>query len=195
MAADLAARRFEALRADLPATSPRAWRFAALAAGSRASALLSEGERIGHRHGFDSGPFMAHVYADEAKGRTALGRRLDRRLLDRPTCQAFREIRSLAETAVLEAIDAAATRGAAPVVADLASGPAPYLLRALQARPVARAVLCDTDERALEQAAAIARELGVADRVTTRRQSAFETDALAALDPRPDVVCELGLYG
>ena len=30
MQADAAARRFEALRADLPATSPRAWRYAAL---------------------------------------------------------------------------------------------------------------------------------------------------------------------
>jgi hypothetical protein len=197
MAAELAAHRFEALRADLPPTSPRAWRFAAMAAASRASALLSEGERVGHRHGFDSGPFMAHVYADRAEGRTALGRLLDRRLLDRPTCQAFRDIRILAEAAVLEAIDAAAEAGdgAPAVVADLAAGPSPYLLRALQARPDARAVLCDTDAAALAQAASMARDLGVAERVTTRRQSAFDAGALASLDPRPDVVCELGLYG
>src|SRR3954469_20165215 len=62
----LAARRFEALHAELPARSPRAWRFTALRAASRAGALMSEGLRIGHRDGFDSGPFMAHVYANEA---------------------------------------------------------------------------------------------------------------------------------
>jgi putative methyltransferase len=193
MTADLAARRFEALRAELPRSSPRAWRFAALSLASRAGAGLSEGTRIGHRHGFDSGPFMAHVYADRAIGRTALGRRLDRRLLDRATCQAFRDIGELAEGAVLEAIDAAGDGHL--LVADLAAGPGPYLLRALTQRPRAGAILCDVDAAALEQASAAARELGVEDRVTTRQASAFDPDALAALRPRPDVVCELGLYG
>ena len=190
--AGLAARRFEALRAELPRSSPRAWRFAALKLASRAGACVSEGARIGHRHGFDSGPFMAHVYANRAAGRTPLGRRLDRRLLNRATCQAFRDIRGLAETAVLEAIDAA---GPDAVVADLAAGPSPYLLRALRQRPGATAVLWDIDADALEQASADARALGVSERVTTRRASAFDRAALAELRPRPDVVCELGLYG
>ncbi len=194
MSAESAARRrFEALRTELPRSSPRAWRFAALSLASRAGACVSEGTRIGHRDGFDSGPFMAHVYGDRAVGRTPLGRRLDRRLLDRATCQAFRDIRDLAEAAVLEAIDAAAT--ANPVVADLAAGPSPYLLQALQQHPDARAILCDVDVAALEQAAAAARELGVADRVSTRQASAFDRADLATLAPRPDVVCELGLYG
>jgi len=189
----LAGRRFESLQTELPRTSPRAWRFAALSLASRAEACVSEGTRIGHRHGFDSGPFMAHVYADRAIGRTPLGRRLDRRLLDRATCQAFRDIRGLAEAAVLEAIDAAAT--ASPRVADLAAGPSPYLLHAVARRPGASAVLCDIDAAALEQAAAAARELGVQERVSTHQASAFDRAALAALRPRPDVVCELGLYG
>jgi hypothetical protein len=192
MSAELAARRFEALRAELPRSSPRAWRFAALSLASRAGACVSEGTRIGHRHGFDSGPFMAHVYADRAVGRTTIGRRLDRRLLDRATCQAFRDIRGLAEAAVAEAIDVA---GGNAAVADLAAGPSPYLLHALQRFPDATAVLCDVDAAALQQASAAARELGVQDRVTTRRASAFDPVALASLRPRPDVVCELGLYG
>jgi hypothetical protein len=192
MSAELAARRFEALRAELPRSSPRAWRFAALSLASRAGACMSEGTRIGHRHGFDSGPFMAHVYADHAVGRTTIGRRLDRRLLDRATCQAFRDIRGLAEAAVAEAIDVA---GGHAAVADLAAGPSPYLLHALKRFPDATAVLCDIDAAALQQASAAARELGVQDRVTTRRASAFDPVALASLRPRPDVVCELGLYG
>ncbi|MEA2299041.1 MAG: hypothetical protein QOF77_1977 [Solirubrobacteraceae bacterium] len=192
MSAELAARRFEALCAELPRTSPRAWRFAALSLASRAGAPMSKGTGIGHRHGFDSGPFMAHVYADRAEGRTTIGRRLDRRLLDRATCQAFRDIRGLAESAVAEAINLAGGRA---VVADLAAGPSPYLLHALKRFPDATAVLCDIDAAALEQASATALELGVQDRVTTRPASAFDRAALASLRPRPDVVCELGLYG
>ena len=193
MQADAAARRFEALRADLPAGSPRAWRFAALRGLSRAGSLVSEGLRIGYRHGFDSGPFMAHVYADRPRGRTALGRRVDRGLLRRPTAQAFRDIRRLAEEAVLEAIDAHPTPD--PVVADMAAGPSPYLVTALAKRPQATAVLCDIDPVALEQARAAARAAGVAGRVLTRQASAFDRAALEAFTPRPDIVCELGLYG
>ena len=184
---------FAELQRDLPLKSPRAWRYGALGLGSRAGALVSEGLRVGYAHGFDSGPFMAHVYANRPAGRTALGRRIDGRLLSRRTCVAFREIRELARQAVLDAIDAQG--GEAPVIADLAAGPAPYLLEAIATRPEATAVVCDIDPVALAQAEAAARRLGVADRVRTLRADTFDRDALRALEPRPDVVIELGLYG
>lgn len=190
---DAAALTFVHLQRELPRRSPRAWRFATLAALSRGAASLSRGLRIGYRDGFDSGPFMAHVYADRAEGHTPLGRWIDRRLLDRSTCRAFREIRALAEAAVLDAIDAHPAPD--PLVADLAAGPSPYLLEALRRRPRARALLCDLDPDALAQAVAGARTLGLGERVATRRLDAFDDAALAALDPRPDVVLELGLYG
>jgi predicted RNA methylase len=184
---------FAELQRDLPATSPRAWRFGALAAASRAGALVSEGLRIGHEHGFDSGPFMDHVYANEPRGRTALGRDIDRRLLSRRTCQAFREIRVLAREALDEAVDASAS--SAPVLADLAAGPAPYVFEVLAAHPGARALLADIDPDALAQARDHAARLGLTDRVTFTRASAFDRDALERIDPAPDVVAELGLYG
>jgi 16S rRNA G966 N2-methylase RsmD len=184
---------FAELQRDLPALSPRAWRFRALAAASRGGALLSEGLRIGHAHGFDSGPFMAHVYANHPRGRTALGRLIDRRLLSRGTCQAFREIRALARDALAEAL-VACPRGD-PVVADLAAGPAPYLFEVLTSQPRARAIVGDIDAAALAQARAHAETLGVADRVKFVRASAFDRQALQRLDPAPDVVVELGLYG
>ncbi|HUA72839.1 MAG TPA: class I SAM-dependent methyltransferase family protein [Solirubrobacteraceae bacterium] len=184
---------FAELQRDLPATSPRAWRFGALAAASRAGALVSEGLRIGHEHGFDSGPFMDHVYANEARGRTALGRDIDRRLLSRRTCQAFREIRVLAREALDEAVDACAS--SEPVLADLAAGPAPYVFEILAAHPDARALLADIDPAALAQARDHAARAGVTDRVTFTQASAFDRDALERIDPAPDVVAELGLYG
>jgi Putative methyltransferase len=184
---------FAELQSDLPLTSLRGWRFRALAAASRAAGTLSEGLRIGYERGFDSGPFMAHVYANEPRGRTSLGRILDRRLLDRGTCRAFRQMRELAQETVLEAVDAEPSRR--PLVADLAAGPAPYLLEALSLRPGASAVLWDIAPEALEQARAEASRVGVSDRIATRVANAFDRDALAALRPPPDVVIELGLYG
>ncbi len=184
---------FLELHRELPASSPRAWRFLALAAASRAGALFSEGLRIGHKHGFDSGPFMAHVYTNVPRGRTPIGRMLDRRLLARRTCQAFREIRELARQELEEAILCYPDHG--PVIADLAAGPAPYLFAALAAHPRARAIVCDVDSAALAQARAEASRLGIADRVNFAQASAFDREALAQRSPPPAVVLELGLYG
>jgi hypothetical protein len=162
-------------------------------AASRSGALLSDGLRIGWSRGFDSGPFMAHVYANRPRGRTPLGRAIDRRLLERRTCVAFRDIRGLAQQAVLDAIDA--VDSPQPLVADLAAGPASYLVRALAERPHAIAVAADIDDVARAAARRAAAEAGVADRVTTVRADAFDRGALGELRPRPDVVLELGLYG
>jgi hypothetical protein len=193
MPAEAALPTFADLQRELSPISPRAWRFAALRAGSRAGALLSDGLRIGYRHGFDSGQFMAHVYANRPSGRTPLGRAIDRRLLRRRTCVAFRDIRALAEHAIFEALRE--ERGPTPVVADLAAGPAPYLLTALTRQPHARAIVADADPDALDQARHAAEALGLGERVSFVRADAFDRDALEALRPSPDVVVELGLYG
>jgi predicted RNA methylase len=184
---------FAELERELPSLSARAWRFRALSAASRAGSLVSEGLRVGYTHGFDSGPFMAHVYANQAQGHTRLGRTIDRRLLDRRTCQAFREIRGLAREAIAEAVTTSTV--AAPVIADLAAGPAPYLFEVLAAEGRVRAIVADIDPAALDQARSSAERLGVADRVAFVQASAFDRRSLMTLDPRPDVVVELGLYG
>jgi predicted RNA methylase len=196
MAAESASPSFAELSRPLPAASPRAWRFAAARLGSRAGAHLSDGLRAGWRHGFDSGPFMAHVYANRPAGRTPLGRAIDRRLLARRTCVAFREIRALAEAAVLDAIDAVeGSRGQGAVVADLAAGPAPYLLHALAERPGAQAIAGDIDATALGAARRAAGDLGLDGRIGFVQADAFDRATLAGLSPAPDVVLELGLYG
>ena len=184
---------FAELQRELSPLDPRAWRFGALSTASRAGALVSDGLRIGYQHGFDSGPFMAHVYANQPSGHTALGLAIDRRLLARRTCQAFREIRELAADAVREAIES--DPSPAPVVVDLAAGPAPYVFEALAASPAAQAILCDIDPAALDQARAAAAAMQLADRVQFVQGSAFNRGGLAGLDPRPSTVIELGLYG
>jgi hypothetical protein len=136
---------------------------------------------------------MAHVYDNQPRGRTALGRLIDRRLLARQTCQAFREIRVLARDALGGAVAASDTHS--PVIADLAAGPAPYLFEVLAQHPDATAVVGDIDPAALAQARRSAERLGVGDRVSFVAASAFDRAALAAFERSPDVVVELGLYG
>ena len=185
---------FAALQRELPRSSPRAWRFATARAAARTGALVSHGLRVGYRHGFDSGAFMDHVYANRARGRTrprARGRPAPARAAD--LRRLSRHPRAGASGPCWTAIDA--HPGGAPLVADLAAGPAPYLLEAIAQRPGARALVCDVDPDALARAQTAAGELGVADRVRCATADAFSRAALAALHPRPDVVLELGLYG
>ena len=182
MPAEAALPSFADLQRELSPISPRAWRFAALRACSRAGALLSDGLRIGYRHGFDSGPFMAHVYADRPSGRTAVGRAIDRRLLRRRTCVAFRDIRMLAEQ---RGVRRAARR--APARArrrrPRRRARARTCSRALTRQPRARAILGDTDPEALDAARRDAEALGVADRVQFLQADAFDRDALARAAP------------
>jgi SAM-dependent methyltransferase len=136
---------------------------------------------------------MSHVYANVPRGRTAAGRAIDRRLLARRTCVAFREIRQLARLAIEAAI--VADRSRVPVIADLASGPAPYLFEALVAHPQAIAIACDIDPAALAQARAAAVRSGVVERSRFAQADAFDRGSLGRLDPTPTIVVELGLYG
>ena len=109
----------------------------------------------------------------------ALGRDIDRRLLRRRTCVAFRDIRALAEQAVRDAM--AAADEPEPVVADLAAGPAPYLLQRC-ARGTERA------GRARRHRAGRARRRarggGAARRRRPRRRSSAPTRSTAPRSPR-----------
>jgi hypothetical protein len=80
------------------------------------------------------------------------------------------------------------------VIADLAGGPAPYLLDELARRPGARAIVRDVDPAALAQARATAVRLGVQSRVVFEQADAFDRAALGTCRDA-DVVVELGLYG
>ena len=155
---------------------------------------VSDGLRIGYAHGFDSGPFMAHVYADRPAGRTALGRaRSTAACCAARTCLAFRDIRGLAERAVREALDAHPGRGArgrrpgrrpgaVPAARDRRRPRrtrAPVRHRPRRARPGARSGASASASRT----------------ACVRARRRLRPRRAGPLAPRPDVVLELGLYG
>jgi alpha-beta hydrolase superfamily lysophospholipase len=72
----------DALAAPLSPLSPRGLYWAATRANLRFGGLLAEGIRLGHATGFDSGSTLDYVYRNQARGRTPLGRFIDRTYLD-----------------------------------------------------------------------------------------------------------------
>ena len=122
------------------------------------------------------------------------GRRLDRRLLDRADLPGLpRHPRPRRGGG---ARGDRRRRRRAPSSPTSPPGPSPYLLHALRsATRRERGALRHRRRRARAGVRGRPRARRRSDRVTTRRASAFDRAALAALRPRPDVVCELGLYG
>ncbi|MFJ6779820.1 SAM-dependent methyltransferase [Streptomyces yangpuensis] len=93
----------------------------------------------------------------------------------------------LSDTAVARLLDRALPRGTERVL-DLGCGPGEWLLRSLRDRPGVHGVGVDVSRTALDRAAAAARALGVADRLSLHLRPAADHT-----DPHPcDLVLSVG---
>ncbi len=193
-----AAPTFADLQRPLPPHSPRAWRFAARARGRprRRAAQRRAAHRL-HATASTPGRSWPTSTPTDPPGAPPLGPR------DRPAAAASGAPASRSATSARSPSAPCSTRSTrrrrrAPVVADLAAGPAPYLLRALAARPATPARSSgDIDAGGARGApAAAASALGSTDRVTYRaRRRLRPRRAGRAATPAPTSSLELGLYG
>jgi hypothetical protein len=185
----------DALAAPLPPLSPRGLYWAATRAALRVGGLLSDGVRLGHATGFDSGATLDYVYRNAPAGRTAIGRMIDRTYLGSIGWRGIRQRKLHVEELLRLAIaDRRAAR--APVnVVDVAAGHGRYVLDALEggARPDA-VLLRDYDERNVAQAGALIEARGLSGIARGERGDAFATAELATLAPPPTVAIVSGLF-
>jgi alpha-beta hydrolase superfamily lysophospholipase len=186
----------DALAAPLPALSPRGLYWSATRASLRIGGLLSQGVRLGHDTGFDSGSTLDYVYRNTASGTTALGRLVDRTYLESVGWRGIRQ-RKVHLEELLRAAVADRRRASAPVrIVDIAAGHGRYVLDAVAAisdRPDA-ILLRDYSDRNVEQGRALIREKQLAAIATFENGDAFDTASLAALFPRPTIAVVSGLY-
>jgi SAM-dependent methyltransferase len=186
---------YDQLSRPLPAWHPRAWYYAALAAGLRSIGRLSAGVDLGYRAGFDSGLMMEYVYANRPQGRGPIGRFIDRVFLNAVGWRGIRRRKENLKAALAAALLERRQRGERTVIVDLAAGTGRYLLETLaeHSESDVEAVLRDLSGEGLTRAREIAAELGVRN-VRFETGDAFSRSELQALTPRPDVVVVSGLY-
>ena len=186
------------LRQPLPLWSPKRWSFGAMGLGMRTIGRLSEGVRLGWSRGFDSGASLDYVYENIARGRTPLGRFIDRVYLDSAGWRGIRQRRINVETLIRRAVLEIAGQGRPARLLDIATGQGRYILHAMTALKAegarVTAVLRDIDPHNVERAAQQAAALGLADSVTCEVGDAFDESALSRLAPRPDIALVSGLY-
>lgn len=185
---------FEELSRPLPAWHPKAWVYGLLGLSMRSIGGLSEGIRIGFAHGFDSGVMLEHVYRNEAKGITPLGRLIDRVYLDSAGWAGIRRRGAILTGTLTREIAATAAAGRAPVLLDVACGGGRYDVEALASLPdiTVTATLRDYAEANVEKAKALAAENGVT--ATIEAGDAFSDADLARVDPKPNIVVVSGLH-
>lgn len=185
----------EDLQRPLSPLSPKRWSFALQSVMLRTLGRLSRGIQTGWRTGFDSGESLDHVYRNTAEGITPLGRLIDRGYLNSPGWRGIRQ-RKVHLLALLDrAIRMTSEKGEPVRVLDIAAGPGRYLLETIRQHPDVdiSAVLCDRDEGGLAAGRQLAESLGVTS-VEYRQSDAFDPEAIAGHQPRPNVAVVSGLY-
>ncbi|KGQ18234.1 hypothetical protein LF41_1589 [Lysobacter dokdonensis DS-58] len=173
------------------------WRFTR--ASLRFGGTLSEGVKLGLDTGFDSGSTLDYVYRNQARGRTFLGRMIDRNYIDAIGWRGIRVRREHLHALIGEAMRRLRVDGQAVHAMDIAAGHGRYALEALtgSAGGGGRAdsiLLRDYSDINVAQGRALIAQLGAQDIARFEQADAFDRASLAGVSPRPTLAIVSGLY-
>lgn len=156
---------------------------------------LSQGLRLGWRHGFDSGVMLDYIYQNQPQGLTPIGRLIDKVFLEAVGWRGIRARRAILERTLRALIEQCHSEGRPVRLLDIASGPGRYVLETMQALrhiPIS-AILRDYKPENLDAASRLRDQLGLPD-VSIEYGDAFDRASLAAIQPAPTVAIVSGLY-
>lgn len=188
---------FAMLKKPLPSPSMRGLSFLLQRISMGTLGKLSEGIRIGHATGFDSGESLDYVYKNKANGGLGIGKVIDRGYLDAIGWRGIRQRRACMNQALKYVLKQVRDEGLPLQLMDIAGGAGRYLLDVLEDQEFGfdLRVLCrDWSESALDTGRATAREKGLQDRITHVKGDAFDENSLASVEPKPSVAVVSGLY-
>ncbi|MDR0439971.1 MAG: bifunctional alpha/beta hydrolase/class I SAM-dependent methyltransferase [Candidatus Accumulibacter sp.] len=156
---------------------------------------VSDGVRLGHRTGFDSGSSLDYIYRNVPSGCGFLGRAIDRVYLDAIGWRGIRQRKAHLEELLREAIARLRKEERPERILDIAAGHGRYVLDALLCCPRPEAILLrDFSELNVEKGRALIAERGLEDIARFEQGDAFDRAGLAALVPKAGVGIVSGLY-
>ena len=186
----------DALASPLPAWSPRGiyWRLTRL--GLRLGGRLSQGIRLGHETGFDSGSTLDYVYRNTPAGTGAIGRAMDRNYLGSPGWRGIRQRKLHVEELLRDGMARLRGRDMPVRIMDIAAGHGRYVLEALQAgaQPPDAILLRDYSDLNVAAGTRLIAEKGLGGIARFEAGDAFDRASLAAVQPRPTLSIVSGLY-
>lgn len=188
---------FAELKKPLPAPSFKGLSFIIQRASLGSLGKLSQGIRIGHGTGFDSGESLDYVYENKAGGDLVLGRIIDYFYLNAVGWRGIRQRRACMNRALRFALQQVRSSNLPLQLMDVAGGAGRYLLDVLGDSEAGAGlhVLCrDWSESALATGRATAKTMGLTDRIDHVRGDAFDEASLASVEPKPSIAVVSGLY-
>jgi len=186
----------DALASPLPALSPRGLLWSAVRANLRVGGVLSDGLRLGHSTGFDSGSTLDYVYRNTAAGLGPIGRLIDWFYLQSIGWRGIRQRKLHLEALLRSAMDWLAEKGSPIRVLDIAAGHGRYVLEALASsrHTPECAILRDYSDVNVDRGAALIREKGLERIAQFVAGDAFDEASIASVQPKPTLGVVSGLY-
>ena len=185
-----------ALAEPLSALSPRGLYWAATRAGLKLGGLLSDGIRLGHQTGFDSGSTLDYVYRNKAAGVPLLGPVVDRVYLESIGWRGIRQRKLHVEDLLGEAMRRLREAGQPVRVLDIAAGHGRYVLDAVAAEPsgVDAIVLRDYSGINVRDGQALIASRGLQKVARFEKADAFDRAQVGQVQPSPTLAIVSGLY-
>lgn len=184
---------FAELKKPLPSPSLRGLSYTIQRAALGTTGRLSQGIRIGHATGFDSGESLDYVYENKPRGNLLVGKVIDYFYLNAIGWRGIRQRRACMNQALRFALRQVRDSSMPLQLMDIAGGAGRYLLDVLD-EPDLKILCRDWSESALATGRVTAHQMGLSDRITHVRGDAFDEVSLAAVEPKPSVAVVSGLY-
>jgi alpha-beta hydrolase superfamily lysophospholipase len=186
----------DVLASPLPLFSPRGLFWAAARRNIAIGGLFSEGIRLGHRTGFDSGSTLDYVYRNTPHGLGPFGRLIDKVYLESIGWRGIRQRKIHLEELLRSTMARMAARGMPVRILDIAAGHGRYVLEALDTSAIKpeSVLLRDYSEINVEAGQALIRAKGLDAIAQFVKGDAFDGASLAAVEPKPTLGIVSGLY-
>jgi len=191
----------EADRLTQPPGAAASLYWAATRASLRLGGLLSDGIKLGHVTGFDSGSTLDYVYRNQARGGAGIGKWIDRQYLNAIGWRGIRQRKLHVEELIGVAMARLHAAGQPVHIVDIAAGHGRYVLEALESQQASlhgtqpgSILLRDYSDINVEHGRVLIKAKALDAVARFEQGDAFDADALAALTPAPTLAIVSGLY-
>lgn len=157
--------------------------------------IPSNGIAIAFREGLTSGVMLDYIYRNRPGGTFVIGRFIDRAFLAHPAWKSIRARKENLQRLLRTAIETQRKLDRKPMLLDVASGTARYLVDMIKEDGIGdiTAVCHDLDERSLEIGRRDAAKRG-ASSICYIRADALSAESLNGVRPKPNIIIASGFY-
>ncbi|MDP1588738.1 MAG: bifunctional alpha/beta hydrolase/class I SAM-dependent methyltransferase [Prosthecobacter sp.] len=184
---------YASIKKPLPSPSLRGLSYIVQRAALGTTGKLSQGIRIGHATGFDSGESLDYVYDNKPRGNLLVGKVIDFFYLNAIGWRGIRQRRACMNQALRFALKQVRETGMPLQLMDIAGG-AGRSFRDVLDEPDLKILCRDWSESALARGRESAQQMSLSERITHLRGDAFDEQSLANVEPKPSIAVVSGLY-